>query len=200
LLVPQYNEKKAREQRAMMMAQARSDLLALKFAQELYFEKHGKYTADLDALGQVKPNVANLKCPFDNSEYVIDVPDTTRFNVTCSEEEVGAIEGGIPTWLSEPGQETTRAELILRSRRRMERIKDALEEYHGSTGAYTGVLDSLAQFSPGVENLVCPMVMKRFTIMLSDTAGYEITSHLDEVGSILNGVPKYPPLPQPKGA
>lgn len=199
LLVPQYNEKKARERRAMMMSQTHSDLLALKFAEELHFEKHGKYTADLVALGQVKPNVVSLKCPFDDSEYMIQVPDTTRFNITCSEEDAGAIEGGIPTWLSEPGQETTRADLIKRSRRRMERIKDALEQYRDSTGAYTDVLDSLAAFSPGVENLVCPLVMKRFTVVVSDTAGYEITSHLDEVGSIVNGVPEFPPLPQPKG-
>ena len=199
LLVPQYNEKKAREKRAMMMSQTRSDLLALKLAEELYFEKHGKYTADVEALGQVKPGVGSLKCPFDDSDYMIQVPDTTRFNITCSEEDAGAIEGGIPTWLTEPGQETTRAELITRSRQRMERIKNALEQYHDSTGTYTSILDSLATFSPGVENLVCPLVMKRFTVVVSDTAGYEITSHLDEVGNIVDGVPRFPPLPQPKG-
>jgi hypothetical protein len=182
----------------MMMSQTRSDLLALKFAEELYFEKYGKYTGDIEALGQVKPNVATLKCPFDDSDYVIVVPDTTRFNVSCSEEEAGAIEGGIPTWLSEPGQETTRAELIKRSRQRMGRIKNALEQYHDSTGAYTDNLDSLAVFNPGVDNLVCPMVMKRFTVVVSDTAGYEITSHLDEVGSIVNGLPRFPPLPEPR--
>ena len=199
LLVPQYNEKKAREERAKMMSQARSDLLSLKFAEELYFERHGRYTADLARLGQVKPDVVNLRCPFGSSDYLIEVPDTTRFNISCSEEDVGAIEGGIPTWLSEPGQETTRAELITRSRQRMERIKNALEQYHDSTGAYTSILDSLAALSPGVENLVCPLVMKRFTVVVSDTAGYEITSHLDEVGSIIDGVPRFPPLPQPKG-
>jgi Tfp pilus assembly protein PilE len=200
LLVPQYNEKKARDRRVMMMSETRTDLLALKFAQELYFEKHGKYTADLEALGQVEPSVVSLKCPFDDSDYMIVVPDTTRFNIACSEEETGAIEGGIPTWLSEPGQETTRADLIQRSRRRMERIRDVLEQYHDSTGAYTEMLDSLATLSPGLENLVCPLVMKRFTVVVSDTAGYEITSHLDEVGSIVNGVPNFPPLPQPKGS
>ena len=170
----------------------------MKLAEELYFEKHGRFTSNPEKLSAIRPSVANLRCPFDDSEYQIMVPDTTRFDIKCSIEDPGAIEGGLPNWISDPGQESTRAVLIRRSRGRLEKIRAAQEKYFEAIGHYTDIFDSLETVSPGVTNLICPLVMKRYSITMSDSVTYEITSHLDEVGRIVAGKTDYPPLPEPK--
>lgn len=197
LVVPQYNEKKARQRRAAQVAEARSHLLQIKLAEERFFEKFGRFTDQLSELASIDPAVSSLVCPFDGKPYEIRT-DTTYLQIKSRTADVGAIEGGVPTWLAEPGQEMLRAELIRRSRERMERVKEALDTYKAVRGTYTDNLDSLEAVAPGVKNLLCPLIMKRYSIILSDTAGYEITSHLDEVGRIVGGRPEYPPLPTPK--
>lgn len=199
LVVPQYNEKKARERREILIDQARSDLLMLKLAEESYFEEHGRYTPFTNLLSEVEPGVAHLAYPFQEDAYSITLIDTTKFDIACSEEDVGVIEAGLPSWIGDPGEELTRAELIKRSRRRMEKIRDAEVAYFENRGEYTNSLDSLETVKPGVKNLVCAVMMKRFSIMMPDSgAGYEITSHLDEIGSIIDGTEEYPPLPEPR--
>lgn len=197
LLVPRYNEKKARELRAAKIAEARAHMLDLKLAEELFFERNGRFTASLDDLVAINPALRNLTCPFDQKPYEIQA-DTARIQITCGVADVGTVDGGVPSWLAEPGAELVRAALIQRSRDRMDKVKNAVESFKAVRGAYTASLDSLEQVSPGVKNLLCPLMMKRFSIILSDSLGYEITSHLDEVGRIVNGTPDFPPLPTPK--
>ncbi len=197
LLVPQYNQKKAREQRMAMIAKTRSDLVALKLAEEIYFERTGRFTTNTADLAAINPALADVRCPFDGEPYTI-VADSVRLQISCSVPDAGSIDGGVPSWLSEPGAEELRASLILRSRERMGKIRSALEAFKAKRGTYTASLDTLETVTPGVKNLLCPLVMRRFAIVLSDTAGYEITSHLDEVGRILGGREEFPPLPKPK--
>ena len=196
LLVPQYNEKKARERRELEITQARTDLLALKKAQEKYFEKHGRFAGSLVELGKFQPAIKDMHQPFGPNSYQVTSTDTTQFDISCVDEEAGAIEAGVPTWLGDPGEEELRADLIKRSRNRMERIDNAEQTYFDSMGVYTASLDSLDAFQPGTKNLLCALMMRRFSVILPDTGlGYEITSHLDEVGRIVNGEKDYPPLP-----
>lgn len=197
LLVPKYNEKKARELRAEMITEAREAMLEAKLAQELHFERHGRFTDDLNELAVFNPALRDLRCPFDKAPYAIAY-DSTRFAISCSVPDPGAIEGGVPSWLAEPGAEGLRASLIMRSRDRMAKVAAALDSFKAITGSYTADLDTLESQTPGVKNLLCPLMMKRFSIILSDSLGYEVTSHLDEVGRIVDGTPDYPPLPTPK--
>lgn len=197
LLVPKYNEKKARELRTEMITEARSNMLEIKLAEELYFEQHGQFTDDLNELAVFNPAIRTMTCPFGKSPYVIAY-DMLRVDISCSVQDPGAIEGGVPSWLAEPGSEGLRASLITRSRDRMSKVAAALDSYRATTGLYTASIDSLESLIPGVRNLLCPLMMKRFSIILSDSLGYEVTSHLDEVGRIVGGRPDFPPLPTPK--
>ncbi|MCU0612091.1 MAG: hypothetical protein MUE60_09925 [Candidatus Eisenbacteria bacterium] len=197
LLIPQYNEKKARAQKAVMVAQSRNDMVELKLAEELFFERTGRFTDNLADLVSLNPALRGLACPFDGSPYEI-LSDTTRLQIKCSVSDPGVIDGGVPSWLAEPGSEGLRASLIVRSRDRMGKVSAALDAYKAATGSYTASLDSLEAVSSGVRNLLCPLMMKRFSIILSDSLGFEVTSHLDEVGRIVGGRPDFPPLPTPK--
>jgi Tfp pilus assembly protein PilE len=196
LLVPQYNEKKARERRELEITQARTDLLAIKRAQEKYFEKNGRFAGSLMELGKFDSSIENMHEPFGPGSYEVTSRDSTQFDITCTDEEIGAIEAGVPTWLGDPGEEELRADLIKRSRNRMEKISRAQQVYFDSLGVYTSNLDSLEIFQPGTKNLLCALMMRRFSIILPDSGtGFEVTSHLDEVGRIVNGDKEYPPLP-----
>lgn len=199
LVVPQYNEKKAREHKEMLIQQARADLLSLKLAQEKYFESNGRFASAIEDLVPVEPTLRQLARPYGDDSYHITLVDTTQFSITTDGEDAGVVEAGVPSWLGDPGSETIRAELIKRSRRRMEKVNDAQLDFFESRGIYADDLDSLEAIRPGVKNMLCSLMMKPFSIVMPDSGmGYEITSHLDEVGSIVNGEKEYPPLPKPK--
>ena len=74
IVVPQYVQKKEKEQREL----SRQNMIVLANAQDTYLRERGRYAPDIAELSSVVPEVGDISSP-EGEEYTIELPDSLSY-------------------------------------------------------------------------------------------------------------------------